>query len=121
MIFRMFAPSVPVYLIQFKGELDVDLDPEDIASLMTLPQAEMAQVNVHELLAGVCPWGTLDDMELINMTSEEAEEIMTNLPSIWGGVEGHKDFKDPFEAVEALAAKFVPVLGMNFVDDDEAV
>lgn len=34
MVFQMFAPSLPMYMLQFKGKLDVELDPEDVMSLL---------------------------------------------------------------------------------------
>lgn len=95
----MFAPVMPLYLLQVKGKLDVDLDPADVAALMQLPQAEMAKANVHQLLSGMSPWGTLDDLELIHMTENEANE---SVPAIWSGVEGHEDFASPMDAVEGL-------------------
>jgi len=59
----------------------------------------MAQANAHALLSGMSPWGTLDDIELINLAHDEDEEITP----IWHGVPGHEEFESTAQAVNALA------------------
>lgn len=73
-------------------------------------------MNAHSLMSTMNPWGTLDDMELINMSEEQADDLDTT--EIWHGVEGHENFKDPMEAVEALAAIFAPLFAQSFAEED---
>lgn len=47
MLMKMVAPMMPMYLMQLKAKLEIDVDQEDVAALMDLPQAEMAKANVH--------------------------------------------------------------------------
>ena len=54
----------------------------------------MANVNVFNLLTSMSPWGTIDDMELIQNDDEEAE-----LPPIWSTFEGHTEWENPLDAV----------------------
>ena len=44
---KMVAPMMPIYLMQLKAKLEVDIDQDDVSALMDLPQAEMAKANVH--------------------------------------------------------------------------
>lgn len=115
MLFKMFAPVMPMYLLQMKGKLDVDVDPEDIAALMSLPQAEMAQANLHSLLSSMTSWGTLDDMELIQMTENETNEYV--LP-IWNGVPGHENFENTMDAVEGFLAFVTPLFKQDFFTEE---
>lgn len=62
-------------------------------------------MNVHALISGMSPWGTYDDVELINMEENDANEYV--LP-IWNGIEGHEDFESPIQAVHAFFAKIKP-------------
>jgi hypothetical protein len=50
------------------GKLGLDLNLEAVAGILKLPQAEIANTNVWELMQGFSAWGTTDDMELINQT-----------------------------------------------------
>jgi len=65
LLFQMLSPMLPFYLMRLNGKLDVELDPMDIRILLEMPQAEMANVNVHNLLTAMSPWTTFDDLELI--------------------------------------------------------
>jgi hypothetical protein len=42
----------------------------------------MAKVDAHSLLSGMSPWGTLDDLDLIN---QDAEDFEDKVP-LWHGV-----------------------------------
>jgi len=84
----------------------MNLDTDAIADALKLPQAEMAQANAHQLLSGMSPWGTIDDLELINLAHDEDEEITP----IWHGVPGHEEFSSTAEAVNAFANLFVSIL-----------
>jgi hypothetical protein len=79
---------VPALLVSVRGSFEFVVDSESIADLLKLPQAEMAQANAHSLLVGMSPWGTLDDLELINLEADEDQEITP----IWHGVPGHDEF-----------------------------
>jgi len=72
-LFKMMAPMLPFYMFRLSGKLDVELDPVDLRILLEMPQAEMTNVNVHDLLTGMSPWGTIDNMELIHNDDEEGE------------------------------------------------
>jgi hypothetical protein len=61
------ASIIPLLLVCVKGSVAMNLDTEAIADALKLPQAEMAQANAHQLLSGMSPWGTIDDLELINL------------------------------------------------------
>jgi len=69
-------------LLKVRGSLDIDLDPEDVAEFMDLPQAEMAKVNAHGLLTSMSPFGTIDDMELIKLEEDGST------PGPWTCIEG---------------------------------
>jgi hypothetical protein len=45
MLMKMAAPMLPVYLMQLKAKLEIDIDQDDVSAIMGLPQAEMAQAN----------------------------------------------------------------------------
>lgn len=107
MLVKLVAPMMPMYLMQLKAKLEIDLEEDDVAALMDLPQAEMAKANVHQFLSGMTPWGTLDDLELIQQVENDTNEYV--LP-VWNGVEGHEDFASPMEAVDAFFGKLTPIL-----------
>jgi hypothetical protein len=66
MFLSTFTAVIPLYLMQVEADLDVDLDPKDVAAVLNLPQAQMTQTNLHSLMTTMSPYGTIDDMELIN-------------------------------------------------------
>jgi hypothetical protein len=115
MIFGMIAPMMPFYLAQVKAKLEVDIDQEDVTALMDLPQAEMAKANVHQFLSGMSPWGTLDDLELIRMTENDANEYV---PCVWQGIEGRENFESPMQAVDAFFGMIKPNLVIDFEKSD---
>jgi hypothetical protein len=53
------------------------------------------------------PWGTLDDLELIQQTENDANEYV--LP-VWNGIEGHENFESPMQAVDAFFGIITPLL-----------
>ena len=61
----MLAPMLPFYMLRLNGKLDIELEPQDIKILLEMPKMEMANVNAHNLLTAMSPWGTFNDMELI--------------------------------------------------------
>ena len=100
-MFRMLSPMLPFYMLRINGKLDIELDPSDVKILLEMPQAEMANINVHSLLTSMSPWGTFDDLELIHNDDEEAE-----LPPIWSTFEGHTAWESKDQAVQAFLDKF---------------
>ena len=92
-LFKMMAPMLPFYMFKLSGKLDVELEPVDLKILLEMPQTEIANVNIHNLLTGMSPWGTIDDMELIHNDDEEGEK-----PPIWSSFEDHKEFGTPEQA-----------------------
>ena len=74
----MLSPMLPFYIMRLSGKLSIDLDPMDVGILLEMPQAEMTNVNVHNLLTAMSPWGTIDDMELIKYEEEDGD-----IPAIW--------------------------------------
>lgn len=74
----------------------------------------MAQANAHALLSGMSPWGTLDDIELINLAHDEDEEITP----IWHGVPGHEEFESTTQAVNALAKIGVDVIATDWSSEE---
>jgi len=71
MLLKLFAPALPFYLLKINGKVDIELDPEDTKIIFDQPEAQMAAVNMHDLLVNMSPWGTINDMELINCDDED--------------------------------------------------
>lgn len=115
-LMKMVAPMMPVYLMQLKAKLEIDIDEDDVAALMDLPQAEMAKANVHQFLSGMSAWGTLDDMELIQMAENDVNEYV--LP-VWHGIEGHEEFESTEQAVDKFFEVVTGLMKQDFTEDGE--
>ena len=87
--------------------MDVQVDPSDVASLLKLSIADIVDTNIFELVNSICPWGTTQDMQLINMTQNDADE---EVPPIWQGIANHDNFSDTNEALHAFMAYTKPLL-----------
>lgn len=86
---------LPLFIAEVDGIFDVDITPEDIATIMELPQAALAEMNVHSLLLSMSPWGTLDNFELIQNDDEDAD-----VAPIWGGFPERDEWTTEKDAVE---------------------
>lgn len=93
MLLQTLAPVMPFYLFKINGKVNVELDPEDTKMIFDQPEAQMANVNMHDLLMNMSPWGTINDLELINYDDEDGSQ-----PPIWMGIEGHDKFETTAEA-----------------------
>lgn len=56
---------MPLYMTETAGKVDVDLDTEDVASLLKLPMAQMANVCADTMLSTMTPFGSNDDADMI--------------------------------------------------------
>ena len=65
MMVQMGAMILPFYATETQGKVDIDLDTEDVASLLKLPMAQMASVNADTMLNTMTPFGSNDDAEMI--------------------------------------------------------
>ena len=69
----------------------------------------MAQTNIHQLLTTISPWGTLDDLEIINRAYDPDEDITP----LWLGAPGHEDAESEMEAINKLTALFTEFLEVD--------
>jgi hypothetical protein len=70
----------------------------------------MAKVNFHEVLSGINPWTSLDDLELI----KDCREVEYNeAKPIWKGVTGNDKFTSPMQAVDSLLGEFTALLKLD--------
>jgi hypothetical protein len=66
MMLMMFGRTMmPLYMTETAGKVDVDLDTEDVASLLKLPMAQMANVCADTMLSTMTPFGSNDDADMI--------------------------------------------------------
>jgi len=92
--------SLAAVLLEVNGELDISLNQEGIAELLKLPIAQMANVNVSQLIEGMHSEGSFDQLEL--MKSELSKPDM-----VWfSQLEGAQDA----ETIEELFLKIKPQL-----------
>lgn len=62
------------------------------------------------------PWGTLDDVELIQMEENDSNEYVY---PVWKGVEGHEEFESTEQAVDKFFEIMTPLLKGNFNEEEE--
>ena len=104
----VLGACLPLFALQMKGKLGVDLNTQAVSDILKIPKAEIANTNVWELMQGFSAWGTTDDMELIRMTENEVD---SETAPIWANVDGHENFQTPNEALNALVKVFIPFFG----------
>lgn len=106
---------MPMYLIQARGKLDLTLNPVDVAAIMQLPESTAMKITAHELLTGINPWNSLDDLELI----KDAREVeWYESKPIWKNVTGHDKFTTPMQAVDSILAEVVAMLKLDFAVEE---
>ena len=62
----MLAPLVPLFLVQMNCVFEAVIDMDPVLQILKMPQAKIANVNAHQFLTGISPWGSINDLELIN-------------------------------------------------------
>ena len=102
---KKMAPILPLFIAEVDGKFDVDITPEDVATIMELPQAALAKMNVHSLISSMSPWGTLDNLELIQNDDEDAD-----VSPIWAGFPERDEWTTEKHAIDNFFKRFQKVI-----------
>ena len=66
----------PFYLLTYNGELEMDLDEDDLREYLSGSQSEMGKMSMTEFLQAYSRIGTVDDQEIFTIENGPFSELM---------------------------------------------
>lgn len=62
---EILGPIIPAYIFQVTGNVDLTVDTEGLAKILKMPAMEVQRLTALSLASASCPYGTIDDFEIM--------------------------------------------------------